>query len=155
MKSGAVQHYDTLSTAEICALDVQAIAERNSCAFVWATVPLLDEGLQVLSAWGYKYKTALFWNKTGRLGLGYWFRGQVEVLLFGIRGKVPAFRSSLPNIVSAPVGRHSAKPQEFRKLIEQVTPDQARIELFAREQTQGWTAWGNEIKTSINLNFKA
>ena len=80
--------------------------------------------------------------------MGFWYRGEVEELLFGIKGKVKAFRSSLPNHIETPVLGHSEKPEEFRQLIEKSTisiPNPRRIELFARTRVEGWTAWGLEV----------
>ena len=84
------------------------------------------------------------------LGMGFWFRGQVEMLLLGIRGKVKAFRIQEANFVQAKAGKHSQKPDEFRTLIEKsnLTP---RIELFARQKTEGWDVWGNEVESDIEL----
>lgn len=85
MKSGAAAHYDTMTLEEICRLKVRNIAEKDSVLFLWATVPMLEEGLVVMRAWGYDYKTMLTWHKEGWLGMGFWFRGQTEHLLFGVR----------------------------------------------------------------------
>lgn len=154
-KSGAAQKYTVLSVEEICALPVPAIADRNSVLFLWGTVPMLPEAFQVMAAWGYKYKTKITWHKTGRRGLGYWFRGEVEELLFGVRGKIRAFRCQLPNFIEAPVLKHSEKPEEFRQLIETATaltiPEPKRIELFARKRVSGWDAWGDQVESDIVL----
>ena len=148
MKSGSAAKYPTMPTKEICAMPVRDIAEKDSVLFLWATVPLLEDALSVMRAWGYNYKAKITWHKTGRLGLGFWYRGEVEELLFGIKGKVKAFRSSLPNHIETPVLGHSEKPEEFRQLIEKSTisiPNPRRIELFARTRVEGWTAWGLEV----------
>ena len=82
------------------------------------------------------------------LGMGYWFRGQCEHLLMGTKGKVKAFRLQECNFIQTKVGKHSQKPEEFRQLIERATakmPLTNRIELFARQKTEGWDVWGNEI----------
>lgn len=146
--SGAVQQYPVLTTEELAELPVQKILQKDAVCFLWATIPMLPDGLQVLSSWGFKYKTSILWHKTGRLGTGYWFRGEAELLLFGTRGKVPAFRSSLRNVVSHPVLKHSEKPEVFRELIETATskmPERKRVELFARKETPNWRSIGNEI----------
>jgi len=153
-KSGAAQKYPTMTTKEIAKLPVPEISHKDSVLFLWATVPMLPEALHVMKSWGYKYKTKITWHKAGRLGLGYWFRGEVEELLFGVKGKVKAFRSSLPNFIETPVLRHSEKPEEFRQLIERATismPDRRMIELFARKKVPNWDAWGNEIDSDIEL----
>lgn len=146
--SGAVQQYPVLPTEELAALPVQKILQPNAVCFLWATVPMLPDALGVLSAWGFTYKTTVVWHKTGRLGTGYWFRGEAELLLFGTRGKVPAFRSSLRNVIAHPVLKHSEKPEVFRELIETATakmPDRSRVELFARKETPNWRCIGNEL----------
>lgn len=143
--SGSASHYPTLSLNEILELPVRQIAEPDSVLFLWATVPLLPEGFAVMKEWGFKYKTAITWRKIMSLGMGYWFRGQTEHLLFGIRGKVPAFRCQSVNFLQAKAGRHSEKPAELRTLIEKVTPSQRRLEMFARTRHQGWDSWGNEL----------
>jgi site-specific DNA-methyltransferase (adenine-specific) len=153
--SGAAQKYTVMSVEEISRLPIREIAEKNSVLFLWATVPMLPEAMAVMTAWGFKYKTAIFWHKTGRLGLGYWLRGEVEVLLFGVRGKIKAFRCQLPNYIEAPVLGHSEKPEGFRRLIETATaltiPEPKRIELFARKQVSGWTAWGDQVEGDVKL----
>ena len=130
-------------------LKVKEIADKNSVLFLWATVPLLSEAIQVMEAWGYRYKTMITWRKIMSLGMGYYFRGQTEHLLVGIRGKVKAVRCQKPNFIQARVERHSQKPEEFRKLIEEAMPESLdRIELFARRRSDGWDVWGNEIPES-------
>ena len=154
-KSGSAQHYRTLSLEQLQALPIPTLAhDEGACLFLWVTVPMLEEGLATLNAWGFKYKNATFWDKQ-RYGMGYWTRGQVEPLLFGIRKRVPAFRSSLRNITEHST-RHSAKPASARKGIEQVVgafaPDRmSRVELFARDKVDGWSAWGDEIDSDIVL----
>lgn len=148
MKSGAETKYPTMAIDELCALPVRQIAAKNSVIFLWATVPLLQEAFQLMGAWGYKYKTMLTWHKTGRLGLGFWFRGQTEHLLFGTRGNVKAFRLQQVNVIQAPVLQHSRKPPAFRQMIEQATasmPSRNSLEIFATQEFTGWTAIGNQI----------
>ena len=141
--SGAVQKYPTLTPVEVAALPVSRLVQVPATLWLWATVPLLPEILPVMAAWGFTYKTALCWRKTGRLGLGSWFRGEVELLLFGIRGAVPAFRTSRSNVIEHAVCVHSKKPECFRHLIEDLTPGQSRLELFAREPSDAeWTRTG-------------
>jgi len=148
MKSGSVAKYSTLTMEEIYDLSVPQIAEKDSVLFLWATVPLLPEAFNVMKKWGFKYKTAIFWRKIMSLGMGYWFRGQVELLLLGVRGKVKAFRCQKPNFIQCKVLRHSEKPEEFRQLITEATnkiKNLRRIELFATKKTSGWTSIGYAI----------
>ena len=143
MKSGASAKYPTMSLDEIKALPIKSICEKDCVLYLWTTTPFLPSAFEVMKDWGFDYKTAMFWNKQ-RLGLGFWFRGQVEILLFGKKGKVKAFRSSIPNIVSCKSTKHSKKPEEFRRIIERVSFGD-KIEIFAREQHEGWDCWGDEV----------
>ena len=141
--SGAVQQYDVLQLAEIQRLPIQSIAEENSVLFLWATVPMLPEAMETMRAWGYTYKTKLTWDKD-KYGMGFWFRGQIEELLVGIRGKVPPFRCQKRNRMIIKPTTHSTKPAEFRDLITEITTG-PRVELFARQTVPGWTALGLSI----------
>ncbi len=154
MVSGAESKYPTMSVDEISALPIKDIASKNSVLFMWATVPLMPEAFQVMKAWGYKYKTMITWRKIMSLGMGYWFRGQCEHLLLGVRGQVKAFRLQEPNFIQAKVLAHSEKPEEFRQLIERATSkmsSQNRVELFARRRVAGWDVFGNQVEGSIRL----
>lgn len=149
--SGASQKYDTIKTetlVEEVAPLIDSISSENSVIFMWCTVPMWREQMKVFDAMGFTEKTMIFWNKTGRLGMGFWLRHQVEFMVMGIKGEVKAFRSSRRNIIDAPIGKHSEKPNEFRKLIEDVTSSMGKtkkIELFARSPAKGWKSWGNQL----------
>ena len=144
---GAEFHYKTLSTKEICSINIPK--DKNSILFLWVTVPFLEEGFQVLNSWGYRYKTALFWDKV-TIGTGHYFRGQIEVLLVGIRGKIKAFHKQVRNIIAIKKTRHSKKPDYFYELIESLGYN-AMLELFARNKRHGWDVWGNEVESDIDL----
>lgn len=150
LRSGASQVYRTMRLGEIKRLPVTEIVAEDAALFLWATVPLLDEAIEVLRAWGFQYKTALFWDKV-RYGMGFWFRGQVEVCLVGVRGKCPPFRCQQRNIIVEQSERHSRKPDRFWELIEPIamTP---RVELFAREERPGWNRWGNEVASTVTIH---
>ena len=107
---------------------------------------MLPAALDVMAAWGFNYKSAMFWNKD-RPGTGYWVRNTVEILLIGTRGNVPAPLpgEQPPQIVEAPRGRHSEKPDIFAEHIEKLYPNVAKLEMFARAARPGWDAWGNEV----------
>jgi len=158
MSSGSASKYPTMTLLDICAMKVPAITHsQGAVLFLWATTPLLPEAFKVMDAWGFKYKTAIYWRKIMSLGMGYWFRGQVEVCLFGIRGDVKAFHCQQPNFIQSKVRAHSQKPEELWNLIEpeldkyNLSP---RIELFCRgEPRPGWDGWGNECPTSQILNL--
>lgn len=95
--SGSAQKYPTMSLAELRAMPVRDIAASSSVLFLWATTPLGDDPYRVMEDWGFSYKTKWYWHKVGRMGLGYWTRGEVEEVLIGTRGSVKAWRSSLSN----------------------------------------------------------
>ena len=151
-RHGAVDEYELMDIDSIKSFPIQNITEDNAVLFMWATVPLLDQAFEVISAWGFKYKTSLFWEKTGLLGLGRWFRGQVEILTVSIRGDVKPFGLQRKNIVTCIATGHSKKPDIFRDIIEDATvniPDRRMIELFARRAVAGWDSMGNELPKRI------
>ena len=145
--AGASVNYKTMSLAEIKKLSffIEEISEKNCVLFLWATIPLLPEAIEVMFSWGFKYKTAIVWRKIMSLGLGSWFRGQVEICLVGIKGKVKAFHCQKANFIESKVRKHSQKPEEFFELIKEIAPRPA-IELFAREKRENYDSWGDEIK---------
>lgn len=160
--------YATMTMKDIKQLPVQRIAAPNCALFLWATMPKLQEALDVIKAWGFRYITCAFvWvklNPTGELlrggkkgkdvllrkgiysGLGFWTNGNAELCLFAKQGHPQRAARNVKQIVIAPRGRHSAKPAEVRDRIVRLMGDVPRIELFAREIVSGWDAWGNEIR---------
>ena len=150
MISGSAHKYSVMSDADICALPIKSIADKNAVLFLWATIPLLPETLEIMKVWGFNYKTAIIWRKIMSLGLGFWFRGQVELCLVGIKGNVKAFRCQKPNFIQSKVRKHSQKPEEMYELIEGLGIE-PKIELFARQKREGWHSWGNEIENDIEL----
>jgi site-specific DNA-methyltransferase (adenine-specific) len=149
-------YYPTMPLEEIKALPVARISEPDSVCFLWATNPLIREALEVLEVWGFKYTTMVTWHKTNSKGMGYWFRGFTEHLLFGKKGNVKSFHAQIPNIQAHKFIRHSQKPDLFRKLIEKATasmPNPRRIELFARERHEGWDVWGNQLPQEVQMEI--
>ena len=150
MQSGAEAKYKTMPIEEICAMKIPS--DKNSVLFLWVTVPLIQYGFQVMEAWGYKYKTMITWRKINSLGMGFWWRGQTEHLLFGKRGNIKSFRMQEKNFIECKVQKHSQKPEEFRQLIERATPHlPKKLEMFARHSSEGWDVFGNEVNNSIKL----
>jgi N6-adenosine-specific RNA methylase IME4 len=146
MDRAADNHYPTSPTEVIAARPVGAIAADDSALFLCATAPMLLDALAVMEAWGFKYKTHAIWIK-GVWGPGYWFRGEHELLLLGVRGNVPcpAPGHQWGSVIKAPRGAHSAKPEAFQELIEAYFPTLPKIELNRRGPARpGWDAWGNE-----------
>ena len=149
---GAESHYPTMSIDAICALPVESISEDNSVLLLWTTLPFIPEAIQVMRAWGFIYKTGAFvWVKTNRdgsiyMGMGQYTRSNAELCLLGIRGKGVSRKSAaIHNTHLFRRGAHSEKPGQFRVLIEELYGDVKRIELFARQKTEGWDAWGLEV----------
>lgn len=137
-------HYPTMSDAEIAALEVPAA--DDAVLFLWATNPKLIEAAGVMAAWGFEYRTNACWVKD-RFGMGYYVRGQHELLLIGRRGNlgVPEPANRPASVVSAPRQQHSRKPDDFYELIERMYPEDSRVELFARRPREGWASWGNQL----------
>ena len=138
-------HYVTLPTDKICRLEVPA--HENAILFLWVTNPLLPDGLKVMQSWGFTYKTNIVWVKN-RSGTGYYVRGQHELLLIGVKGKIgtPAEKNRGVSVVHAPKGKHSEKPAIFYEIIERMYPNQKYLELFARKTRDGWMSWGVEVE---------
>ena len=136
--------YPTMSLAEICALNVPSA--KDSVLYLWTTAPKLLEGLEVMKAWGFEYKTQAVWDKE-KIGMGYWFRGQHEILLVGTKGKFspPQQSARTGSVYRFRRGQHSKKPDEVRELISTWFPNASRLEMFCRFPALGWTIWGNEV----------
>ena len=139
--------YPTLPVAEICALSVQPLFADDCLLFLWATSPKLREALQVMETWGFDYVTNAVWVKD-KIGMGYYFRQQHELLLVGRKGNPP---QSLPetrvsSVFEAPRTQHSVKPAVVHKALEQMYPNFVKLELFARQPRLGWKSWGNEVE---------
>ena len=141
----AADHFPTMSMDDLAALPVRDLAMDDAVLFCWATFPLLSKQIEVCEAWGFKYKTAFIWDK-GRGGFGHYHGCQAEILLVLTRGScVPESDTRENQIVRAPRGRHSAKPEIFRTIIDRMYPTGPRIELFRRGgPVEGWSVWGNE-----------
>lgn len=147
-KSGAQQKYPTMPLPDIMNMNIPI--DKNAVLYLWATVPLLPEAFKVMDALGFKYKTMLTWRKIMSLGIGFWYRGQCEHLLFGVKGNIKAFRIQHANFIQTKAGKHSEKPSEFRHLIEQSTQHMPlKLEMFARQEHSGWDAFVNEVNNSI------
>ena len=145
--------YKTLTTEEVKNLNVAQFSADSSHLYLWTPVSMMQEGLEVMQSWGWKYKTSLFWQKTrsdGEVhkgGLGFYFRNAVEVCLFGVRGKMrtlPPGRTQV-NVIQFPPTGHSQKPVAMYELIEACSPG-PYLELFARNTRKGWSSWGDEVE---------
>lgn len=141
--------YPTMSLEEIKAMDMTKVAFDDCVMFMWATSPKLAEAFEVLDAWGFSYRTCAVWDKQ-KIGMGYYFRQQHELLLIAVKGQpptpAPADRPS--SVFSYPRGNHSAKPHEVYEIIEAMYPTLPKIEMFCRTPREGWGAWGNQSKAA-------
>jgi N6-adenosine-specific RNA methylase IME4 len=151
-------HYPVMSLDEIKRLPVREISAENCWLFLWATYPHLPEALEVISAWGFVYKTVAFtWVKRNKKrptwfwGCGSYTRANAEICLLAKKGNVKRVSASVHSIIDSPVSEHSAKPGEARKRIVELCGDLPRIELFARSRSKGWSAFGDEVEGSVGL----
>jgi N6-adenosine-specific RNA methylase IME4 len=147
-----LSRYATLSLEAICALPVEKCVLEPAHLYLWVPNALLPDGLAVMRAWGFKYKSNIIWHKErkdkgsdGR-GVGFYFRNVTEMLLFGVRGKnartlQPGRRQV--NYITSRKREHSRKPDEQYKIIEQCSPG-PYLELFARGSRDRWASWGNQ-----------
>ncbi|MBB3608646.1 MT-A70 family methyltransferase [Rhizobium sp. BK602] len=146
-EKSAENHYPTMPTDDICALweKIGAPAKRDAVLFLWATNPMLPDGLKVMEAWGFQYVHHWIWDKQVA-GTGYWGRDRHELLLIGRRGEpaTPLMGSQPETVYCEAKGRHSAKPDFYAETIERLYPAMPRLEMFCRAPRPGWSAWGFE-----------
>jgi len=150
---GAALHYPTVTLTDLKRLDVASMAADDCLLFLWVTNPHLDQGVDLMRAWGFKWATVGFaWDKQ-RVNPGFYTMSQVELCVIGKRGKIPQPRGrrNVRQLVSSMRRAHSQKPDEVRERIEQMFPTQSKLELFARQRVDGWSAWGNEIESTVHV----
>jgi N6-adenosine-specific RNA methylase IME4 len=153
----ASAHYDVLTTKQIAELPVAQLAADDCVLFIWITWPQLLDSIKIIEAWGFKYKTCAFaWIKAhanqvemfrddldGQLGMGYWTRANSEVCLLATKGKPKRLSASVRQAIIAPRKEHSRKPDGIHERIERLVAG-PYLELFARQEREGWTVWGNQ-----------
>lgn len=158
-KPEAEQQYPTMSVEDICVL--RPDAAKDAHLYLWVTNPLLFDAYPVLEAWGFRYITLLTWHKLGAMGMGFYFRGDTEHVIFGVRGNAPIpppIRMS--NHFSVHKTGHSIKPDYFYEMVERVSPE-PRLEMFARTRRIGWDVWGNQAppeadaRTQLHMSLSA
>jgi N6-adenosine-specific RNA methylase IME4 len=154
--------YSTLKLEDIAALPVADVVTETAHLYLWCPNALLPEGIAVMKAWGFNYKSNLVWHKIrkdggpdGR-GVGFYFRNVTELILFGVRGKnartlAPGRRQV--NFLATRKREHSRKPDEQYKIIEACSPG-PYLELFARGERNGWFVWGNEADKNYAPTWK-
>ncbi len=157
-----LHRYKTMTADEISALPVQKYLRDKSHLYLWCPNAMLAEGLQIMKAWEFTYKTNIVWYKIrkdggpdGR-GVGFYFRNVTELVLFGVKGSM---RTLAPgrrqvNVIPKRKREHSRKPDEIYDIIEQCSPG-PYLELFARERRDGWTQWGDEVDSYVPPHYPA
>jgi len=157
-----LHRYRTMTMPEIAALPVAKYANEKSHLYLWCPNALLAEGLQLMKAWGFIYKTNLVWYKIrkdggpdGR-GVGFYFRNVTELVLFGVKGSMRTLAPgrSQVNVLAKQKREHSRKPDELYEIIERCSPG-PYLELFARERMPGWTQWGDQVDSYAAPNYPA
>lgn len=150
-------HYDTMGADQIAALPVGDLAADNACLFLWICWPMLPEALALITSWGFAYKTCAFsWIKAHagqvemfrddhdvQLGMGFWTRSNSEVCLLATRGKPKRQSAAVRMGIVEPRRQHSRKPDCVYERIERLVTG-PYVELFARQQREGWRSWGNQ-----------
>jgi N6-adenosine-specific RNA methylase IME4 len=150
----AHNQYDTVSIEDLKKIPVDTIADDNCILFMWATFPNLQQGLDLIKAWGFEFKTVGFvWEKfdktnnvAKKYGLGWYTRSNCEIVMIGRKGKFNRQSAAVQQIVKSTISKHSQKPDEVRNRIIKLCGDLPRIELFARTKVHGWDVWGNDEK---------
>lgn len=152
-----LNRYPTMSLEEIKEIPVSSCVEDPAHLYLWVPNALLREGLEVMEAWGFQYKTNLVWHKIrkdggsdGR-GVGFYFRNVTELVLFGVKGRgarTLAPGRSQVNLLASQKREHSRKPDELYNLIENCSGG-PYLELFARGERPGWQQWGNQVENYL------
>lgn len=145
--------YRTMGLKDVLDLPVASLAAPTAHLYLWVPNALLQEGLQVVKAWGFTYKSNIVWHKVrkdggpdGR-GVGFYFRNATELCLFGTKGSMRTLQPGRTqvNFLATRKREHSRKPDEMYDLIERCSPG-PWIELFARHRREGWTQWGDQLQ---------
>jgi len=151
-KRGASFKYLTQDAVWIKGLPVRDIADDNCALFLWVTMPKLNECFSLIDAWGFKYKTCAFtWVKKNKKsdswfwGMGSWTRANAEICLLATKGKPKRINAGVHSVIDTRIEGHSKKPDIVRYKIVELLGDLPRIELFARQDVDGWDSWGNEV----------
>jgi len=151
---GAEGEYDTQDIEWIKALSVNQLSEKDCALFMWVVSPQIPEALEVISSWGFKFKTVAFvWGKRTSNNkdvhnLGRWTMGNIEQVFLATKGHPKRITNNIKQLVLDERTIHSKKPSQVRNRIVDLMGDLPRIELFSRDKIEGWDCWGNEVSTS-------
>ncbi len=153
--------YSVMSSDSIKNLKVKDISDENCILFIWTTDYHLEKCLEVIKSWGFTYKTIGFaWNKKTCFMGAYTMKSGIELCLLATKGKdihKLVKTHNIRSLIEEKRTEHSVKPKIVRDRIVALMGDLPRIELFARQKTEGWDVWGNEVESDINLlteNYK-
>jgi len=151
----AALDYQTMTLDDIKAMPVAGCAADNAVLFLWTTHAFLRPAFDVMDAYGFRYQRTLTWDKANGMCL-FGFHHRTEFCLFGYRGKIEMYprRKAIPTVFCGKSERHSAKPEEFYRMVEPLGVN--RLDIFARRQREGWVTIGNEadgmdVKDSLIL----
>lgn len=149
---GACCKYPVMESKDINKFPIKDIADEDCILFMWVTMPKLNEVFELIKEWGFEYKTCAFtWVKKNKVsdswfwGMGRWTRANPEICLLATKGKPKRINAGVHSVIDTPIEAHSKKPNEARKRIVDLVGDIPRIELFARQEYEGWDCWGNEV----------
>jgi N6-adenosine-specific RNA methylase IME4 len=146
-RAATSKHYSGLTVDELCALPIRELAAPDAHLHLWVTNSFLFEVFRIFEAWGgFEFDSSFVWIKR-EMGLGNYWRNATELLLTAVRGSARQFQD-LPSRLICSRGRHSAKPEQVRCLIEKASPA-PRLELFGRRPSPRWTVWGNQIEVGL------
>lgn len=150
-KGAATNHYGCMSMHEIAEIPVGSLAKRKSHLHLWTTTSFLPKALWLMDHWGFEYRSQMIWCKPN-LGIGNYYRVSHEILLLGAKGRLTFDNHNIKSWQIVGRGRHSEKPDVFRRFIESTSPE-PRIELFARNNYEGWTVFGDQVEPGIGGLF--
>lgn len=139
-RGAAEDHYPTMTFSELEALELPSLDASH--LYLWTTNNFIGDALDLCVSWGFEYKTMLTWVKP-QMGMGNYFRSVTEHVVFGTKGSLPTLRNDRTNVINADRTRHSAKPDAFYDLVQEMSPG-PYLEMFARTRRMGWHTWGNE-----------
>jgi len=153
LRKTAKGQYSCMTQQDILRLPIGNLAKRDAICLLWATNPMLKQGIEALEAWGFQYKTSAHWVKRTKkkklgFGTGYILRSAGEPLLVGTMGK-PETTNSVRSVFEGLVRQHSRKPEESFAWAERLMPGAKRVEIFSRQSRPGWDAWGNETNRFV------
>jgi N6-adenosine-specific RNA methylase IME4 len=149
----AMAHYDCMNIENICNLPINKISKKDSLLILWTTCPMLIKSIKVLNSWEFSYRTIIFsWIKINqdrsiRQGIGNYTMSNIEICLLGKKGNgIKRIRKNIPQVITAPISKHSEKPEKVREYIDLLYGSKySKIELFARKTYDDWDSWGNEL----------